>query len=78
MERVCRNLVEALQSGAKCGKLIVKDGWLMCPACGRHKVLRLTPGTAARDLPVYCKRCGRETIVDIDQRLSQSRDTTSA
>lgn len=37
----------------------------MCPACGKHKVLRLTPTTVAKDLPVYCKRCGKESIVNI-------------
>ncbi|HIT31669.1 MAG TPA: conjugal transfer protein [Candidatus Enterenecus stercoripullorum] len=50
----------------------------MCPACGRQKVLRLRPGTQAKDLPVYCKRCGQESIVNIDQSLSQRRDPTSA
>lgn len=50
----------------------------MCPVCGRHRVLRLEPGTEAKQLPVYCKRCGRESIVNIDQRLSQSHKVTSA
>lgn len=67
-----------MQSKEKCGKLTVKDGWLLCPVCGKHKVLRLTPGTTAKDLPVYCKRCGQESIVNIDQSLSQRRDPTSA
>lgn len=70
--------MEALQSQEKCGKLVVKNGWLMCPVCGRHRVLRLEPGTDAKQLPVYCKRCGRESIVNIDLRLSQSHKVTSA
>lgn len=37
----------------------------MCPACGKHKLLRLEPDTAAENLPVYCKRCGTESIVNI-------------
>ena len=62
---------KTLQSQGKCGKLTVKDGWLLCPVCGKQKVLRLTPGTTAKDLPVYCKLCRQESIVDIDQSLSQ-------
>lgn len=42
----------------------------MCPACGKHKVLRLEAETVAENLPVFCKRCGRESIVNIDMRLS--------
>jgi len=67
-----------LKIQTKCGNLTVKDGWLLCPACGRHKVLRVTPETWAENLPVYCKHCGRESIVDIDLRLSQRRVTTRA
>ena len=69
--------VKALQNQGKCDKLTVKDGWLLCPVCGKHKVLRLTPGTTAKDLPVYCKRCGQESIVNIDQSLSQRRETSA-
>ena len=59
-----------MKAAEKNGKLIVKDGWLMCPQCGRQRVLRLTAETRARNLPVYCKRCNRESIVNIDERLS--------
>lgn len=47
------------------GKIRTNNGWLMCPACGKHKVLRLTPKTEAKNLPVFCKRCGKESIVNI-------------
>lgn len=36
----------------------------MCPVCGQ-KLLRLTSTTTAKDLPVYCKRCRQESIVNI-------------
>lgn len=57
-------------------KLIVKDGWLLCPACGRGKVLKVRPKTRATDLTVYCKVCGRETIVNIAECLCQSACAT--
>ena len=56
-----------LQTTQKSDKLTVKDGWLLCPSCGRSKVLRILPETRGRAIQVYCKKCGRETLVDIDK-----------
>ena len=37
----------------------------MCPACRKGKVLKLLPQTSATNLPVYCKVCRQESIVNI-------------
>lgn len=37
----------------------------LCPACGKHTVLWLLPTTKVKDLPVKCKRCGKESVVNI-------------
>lgn len=37
----------------------------LCPACGKHTVLFLLPTTEVKDLPVKCKRCGTESVVNI-------------
>ena len=39
--------------------------WLMCPSCGRGKVLCMLPDTRVLNLPVYCKVCKKESIVNI-------------
>lgn len=54
----------------------VTDGWVRCPVCQRNKkLLRITPQTVAKQLPVYCRLCGSEIILDIEglsaRRLSQ-------
>lgn len=49
----------------KYDKLVIKDGWLFCPACGKSKVLKLRSDTRAENLIVHCKKCGRESVVDI-------------
>lgn len=46
----------------------------MCPQCGKMKVLRLEAETTAHALPVYCRRCGKESIVNINERLSPCRE----
>lgn len=60
------------------GKILtVEGGWLACPVCGRnHRLLRITPQTQARDLPLFCKRCGNEILVNIDDK-SLSRKSPS-
>ena len=62
-----RKCMEKLQKRGECGKLIVKDGWLMCPSCRRRKVLQVRPDTTAKNLIVYCRDCRTETMVDIEQ-----------
>ena len=54
-----------LQKIKSCGIVKVSQGWLICPACGRGKVLRLLPNTECKNLLVYCKVCKQETVVNI-------------
>lgn len=49
------------------GKLVTRDGYLLCPSCERQKVLQLRPDTSAKNLIVYCRYCRTETVVDIEQ-----------
>lgn len=65
-----------LQNTGMCGKLVVKDGWAMCPVCGR-KLIKLLPGTSIRLLPVKCKHCKQESIVNIEAPEPASRETSA-
>lgn len=58
-----------MQSLDFCGKMLtVKDGYLVCPTCRRNKkLLRISPDTEARRLPVFCRDCKTQHIVDIDR-----------
>ena len=57
-----------MKTTSEYGKLIVKDGWVACPVCLRNKhLLRIGPDTEATALPVYCRDCRTETMVDIEQ-----------
>ncbi len=67
---------KVLRNKENCGKLTVKDGWLMCPACGRGKVLRVREDTEVKNLEVCCKLCRQKSIVNI-KSLSQSRSASA-
>lgn len=52
-----------------CGKLVTKDGWVLCPACQTMKLLRLPPDGRIKAF-VYCRHCKREHFLNIDLSLS--------
>ena len=56
-----------LQSKSKSVILTVKkDGFIVCPRCLRNKKLqRIPPDMEAQGLPVYCRDCKCEMILDI-------------
>ena len=59
---------QVLHNSLACGKINANQEWLTCPACGQFKVLRLLPETEAKNLPVFCKRCRTESIVNIPNK----------
>ena len=65
-----------MQTHKKSDTLVTKDGWVTCPACGRnHRLLRITDHTEARNLPVYCRTCRREIILEIERGQSVKRQS---
>ncbi len=63
-----------MQSRSEAGKLIVKNGWIICPVCNQNrKIIRITADTEARYLPVYCRKCGTELVLNISRGLSVER-----
>ena len=65
---------EALQGQENCGKLTVKDGWVACPVCKlNRRLIRIKPETVAKALPVFCRDCKSEIILDIDRGQSVER-----
>lgn len=54
---------------ADCGKLQTREGFARCPYCG-GKLTRITPTTDADRLPVWCRKCRRELMIDIHRGQS--------
>lgn len=63
-----------MQTTPKHAKLVVKNGWVTCPICKRNRrLLRIYADTEASGLPVYCKDCKTEHILDIARGQSVER-----
>lgn len=62
-----------MQNSEKACKLIVRNGWVICPVCGNKRWFRIGPETEARSLPVYCRDCKQEIILDITRGRSVER-----
>lgn len=58
-------------------KMAIKDGWVMCPACGKGKILKVNPDTTVHNLPRPCKRCGQISIVNIEAPEPASTETSA-
>ena len=55
-----------MQFGRECDMLLtVQNGFLICPFCGNRKTQRVDLRTEARALPVYCRKCSHEILIDI-------------
>lgn len=39
---------------------------LLCPLCSKQTVLWLLPNTEIKNLPIKCKRCGKESIINVE------------
>ncbi len=62
---------------SECGKLVVKNGWVLCPICGKGKILPVNPDSTCHHLPRKCKRCGQETLVNIEAPEPASTETSA-
>ena len=63
-----------MQEQQKSGKLTVTDGWVACPVCRRNRrLIRVTQETEAKGLPVFCRDCKNEIILDIERGQSVER-----
>ncbi len=55
-----------LQSKQNDGKLVTKDGLIVCPNCGRTTSQAVRSDTEARNLVLWCRRCKASNLVNIE------------
>ncbi len=46
---------------------MVKDNWVYCPICHNKTRTKIRPDTVAKNLPVMCRICRNETVMDIEK-----------
>lgn len=56
---------QVLHNSPACGKINTNRKPVPCPVCGKGSVAYLLPDTMIRNLPVKCKRCGAESVLNI-------------
>ena len=39
--------------------------WVLCPICGGKTRTKIRPDTEAKNLPIFCKICKNEVVMDI-------------
>ena len=42
-----------------------KEHWILCPAFGSKTRARLLPDTVLRSFPLFCPKCRRESIINV-------------
>ena len=46
-------------------RIFAEQRKILCPACGKRVVLWVLPTSQVRDLPVKCRKCNAEMILNI-------------
>lgn len=41
------------------------EKWVLCPICGGKTRTKIRPDTEAKNLPILCRLCKNEVVVDI-------------
>lgn len=61
-----------------CGRMnVTKDGWVLCPICGKGKLLLTKRETVIRHLECKCKRCGQVSELNIEAPEPASDETSA-
>lgn len=57
--------------------MTVKDGWVICPVCGKGKILKVRPESIVRKLDCKCKLCSQISEVNINAPEPVSQETSA-
>lgn len=66
-----------MSNATTCGKINVKDGWVICPRCEKGKILKVRPDSAVKHLDCKCKLCGKISEVNIPAPEPASDETSA-
>lgn len=49
--------------------------WVLCPICGGKTRTKIRSDTEAKNLPILCRLCKNEVLVDIDDMKVKRSET---
>ena len=41
--------------------------WILCPICGNKTRIRIRDDTVIENLPLFCPKCKKETLINVRQ-----------
>ncbi|MFD1900500.1 cysteine-rich KTR domain-containing protein [Enterococcus termitis] len=47
--------------------MIQKHEWVLCPACSNKTRMQIRGDTEIKNLPLYCPKCKKESLIDVKQ-----------
>jgi len=50
------------------GEIMPREEWISCPSCNGARVLKVRDDTVVHNLPIYCKKCRKESIISITSK----------
>lgn len=60
-----------MQGESKRDKMLtVRNGWVACPICKNFRLMRITSATEGHEIPIYCRRCRNEILIDVHEGMS--------
>lgn len=59
------------------GIMQVRNGWVICPVCGKGKLLLTKAETVVQHLDCKCKLCGQTSEVNINAPEPASKETSA-
>ena len=48
----------------------IKADWLLCPVCDNKTRIKLRQDTILTNLPLFCPKCRRETLVNVHHMIT--------
>ena len=48
-------------------ELVDGDGWILCPFCGNRTRTKIRSDTVLLNFPLFCPKCKRELVVNVQQ-----------
>lgn len=57
---------------------MIKEEWILCPVCMNKTRLKIREDTILKNLPLFCPKCKKETLINVEQLHTTVIDSSDA